>query len=180
MRLFPVLCTSQNRWPNRAICKKISRWLTYLRLSGAVHETSLLRHNGLVRLFSICFSLCVVARTRAWHPHVSLHKFNCDIGVEVIVWTWNVKRTALRLCATRTRTISMLDKNVQPNEGNVRCVAETIPIPSLRCYRLLLRIQTDDSASVCRFSMKYGAHPDTCPGLIDTARKMELNVVGIR
>ncbi|XP_076804887.1 ornithine decarboxylase-like [Clavelina lepadiformis] len=44
---------------------------------------------------------------------------------------------------------------------------------------LVLRIQTDDSNSVCRFSMKYGAHPDSCPQLIDTAFKMGLNVVGI-
>uniref|UniRef100_H2ZI04 ornithine decarboxylase n=1 Tax=Ciona savignyi TaxID=51511 RepID=H2ZI04_CIOSA len=44
---------------------------------------------------------------------------------------------------------------------------------------LVLRIQTDDSQSVCPFSMKYGAHPDSCPQLLDTAYKMGLNVVGI-
>ncbi|XP_002131383.2 ornithine decarboxylase [Ciona intestinalis] len=44
---------------------------------------------------------------------------------------------------------------------------------------LVLRIQTDDSKSICRFSMKYGAHPDVCKQLLDTAHKMNLNVVGI-
>nr|XP_039257541.1 ornithine decarboxylase-like [Styela clava] len=44
---------------------------------------------------------------------------------------------------------------------------------------LVLRIQTDDSASICRFSMKYGAHADSCEALVDTAKKLELNLIGV-
>jgi len=45
--------------------------------------------------------------------------------------------------------------------------------------KLVLRIQTDDSAATCRLSMKYGAPLDTCEGLLLSALNMGLNVVGI-
>lgn len=45
--------------------------------------------------------------------------------------------------------------------------------------KLVLRIQTDDSASICRFSMKFGAHPDSCEMLVKTAKMLELDMVGV-
>jgi len=45
--------------------------------------------------------------------------------------------------------------------------------------RLLLRIITDDSNSVCRFSTKFGAPMDQCPALLRQAKELGLNVVGI-
>lgn len=44
---------------------------------------------------------------------------------------------------------------------------------------LVLRIVTDDSASVCRFSMKYGAEIEACRGLIDAAQAMGFQMAGI-
>lgn len=44
---------------------------------------------------------------------------------------------------------------------------------------LYLRILTDDSTSLCRLSMKFGASLDTARALLDLAKKLELNVVGV-
>jgi len=50
------------------------------------------------------------------------------------------------------------------------------------CYpeaKLVLRIITDDSQSVCRFSTKFGAPLTVCSGLLSHAKALGLNVVGI-
>ena len=44
---------------------------------------------------------------------------------------------------------------------------------------LYLRILTDDSASLCRLSLKFGAALESTHGLLDLAKKLELNVVGV-
>lgn len=44
---------------------------------------------------------------------------------------------------------------------------------------LFLRILTDDSASLCRLSLKFGAGLDTTGELLALARKLDLNVVGV-
>lgn len=44
---------------------------------------------------------------------------------------------------------------------------------------LYLRILTDDSTSMCRLSMKFGASLDTARPLLDLAKQLELNVVGV-
>jgi len=44
---------------------------------------------------------------------------------------------------------------------------------------LFLRIQTDDSASLCRLSLKFGASMDTTQELLELAHKLGLNVVGV-
>lgn len=44
---------------------------------------------------------------------------------------------------------------------------------------LYLRIQTDDSASLCRLSLKFGASMDTTQELLELAYKLDLNVVGV-
>nr|ADE10032.1 unknown [Tremella fuciformis] len=45
--------------------------------------------------------------------------------------------------------------------------------------KLVLRILTDDSKSLCRLGLKYGAPLSTCPGLLATAKQLGLNVVGV-
>ncbi|KAI0319068.1 ornithine decarboxylase [Amylostereum chailletii] len=45
--------------------------------------------------------------------------------------------------------------------------------------RLVLRILTDDSKSLCRLGLKFGAPLVSVPGLLATARELKLNVVGI-
>jgi len=45
--------------------------------------------------------------------------------------------------------------------------------------KLVLRILTDDSKSLCRLGLKFGAPLDTCPGLLRLASQLDLNVVGV-
>ena len=47
-------------------------------------------------------------------------------------------------------------------------------------FRLVLRIITDDSGAVCRFSMKFGADMNTARKLIDRAQDIGMDVVGVR
>jgi len=44
---------------------------------------------------------------------------------------------------------------------------------------LFLRISTDDSASLCRLSLKFGASLDATRDLLELARNLGLNVVGV-
>ncbi|KAG9239688.1 putative ornithine decarboxylase [Amylocarpus encephaloides] len=44
---------------------------------------------------------------------------------------------------------------------------------------LFLRISTDDSSSLCRLSLKFGAAMDTTNELLALANELELNVVGV-
>ncbi|KZF24754.1 ornithine decarboxylase [Xylona heveae TC161] len=44
---------------------------------------------------------------------------------------------------------------------------------------LYLRILTDDSGSLCRFSMKFGASMDSTESLLALAKELGLNVVGV-
>lgn len=45
--------------------------------------------------------------------------------------------------------------------------------------QLVLRIVTDDSASVCRLSNKYGAAIEDCDYLLATAKELGLDVIGV-
>ncbi|KAJ9118687.1 hypothetical protein QFC22_003907 [Naganishia vaughanmartiniae] len=45
--------------------------------------------------------------------------------------------------------------------------------------KLVLRILTDDSKSLCRLGLKYGAPLATCAGLLALAVKLGLNVIGV-
>ncbi|KAH7318202.1 pyridoxal-dependent decarboxylase [Stachybotrys elegans] len=44
---------------------------------------------------------------------------------------------------------------------------------------LFLRIMTDDTSSLCRLSMKFGAAMDTTDNLLSVAKELGLNVVGV-
>ncbi len=45
--------------------------------------------------------------------------------------------------------------------------------------QLLLRILTDDSASLCRLSLKFGASLASTQGLLELAKQLDLNIVGV-
>ncbi|KAJ1343392.1 hypothetical protein BSLG_001982 [Batrachochytrium salamandrivorans] len=45
--------------------------------------------------------------------------------------------------------------------------------------KMVLRILTDDSRSVCRFGIKFGASLATVPSLLRTARELDIAVIGI-
>ncbi|KAI8069559.1 pyridoxal-dependent decarboxylase [Gongronella butleri] len=44
---------------------------------------------------------------------------------------------------------------------------------------LVLRILTDDSKSLCQLGLKFGAPLDTVPHLLQTAKDLDLNVIGV-
>ncbi|XP_047197564.1 ornithine decarboxylase-like isoform X2 [Hippoglossus stenolepis] len=51
-----------------------------------------------------------------------------------------------------------------------------------RCHdnaKLVLRIATDDSKAVCRLSVKFGAPLKSCRGLLERAKELGLNVIGV-
>jgi len=60
------------------------------------------------------------------------------------------------------------------NADELRKVAEIFPNA-----RMVLRIITDDSQSVCRFSSKFGCPLATCKELLALAKSLQLNVVGV-
>ncbi|KAI0346239.1 ornithine decarboxylase [Trametopsis cervina] len=45
--------------------------------------------------------------------------------------------------------------------------------------KLVVRILTDDSRSLCRLGLKYGAPLVTVPALLSKARELDLNVIGV-
>ncbi|XP_053290589.1 ornithine decarboxylase 1 isoform X2 [Pleuronectes platessa] len=45
--------------------------------------------------------------------------------------------------------------------------------------KLVLRIATDDSKAVCRLSVKFGAPLKSCRGLLERAKELGLNVIGV-
>jgi len=60
------------------------------------------------------------------------------------------------------------------NADELRKIAEVYPEASL-----VLRIITDDSSSVCRFSSKFGAPLPQVPVLLSLAKELGLNIVGV-
>ena len=60
------------------------------------------------------------------------------------------------------------------NADELRKIAKLFPDAEL-----FLRILTDDSSSLCRLSLKFGASLDTTDSLLATARELGLNVVGV-
>jgi len=69
---------------------------------------------------------------------------------------------------------SNVDLMTFDNTHELTKIAENFPNA-----RLLLRIITDDSQSVCRFSTKFGAPLDTTFKLLSLAKELSLNVVGV-
>lgn len=43
----------------------------------------------------------------------------------------------------------------------------------------MLRIATDDSKAVCRLSVKFGAPLKACRGLLERAKELGLDVIGV-
>lgn len=52
-------------------------------------------------------------------------------------------------------------------------------LPGHEKLKLLLRLTTDDRASVCRFSKKFGCPVEEAPRLLDVAKELGLNVAGV-
>lgn len=51
-----------------------------------------------------------------------------------------------------------------------------------QCYpdaQLVLRILTDDSRSVCQFGVKFGASLNVTKGLLELAKSLDLNIIGV-
>ena len=52
-------------------------------------------------------------------------------------------------------------------------------LPGHEKFEILLRLATDDKHSICRFSKKFGADVREAPHLLEVARNLGLNVVGV-
>ena len=52
-------------------------------------------------------------------------------------------------------------------------------LPGHENFEVLLRLATDDKHSVCRFSKKFGADVREAPHLLEVARSLGLNVIGV-
>ena len=52
-------------------------------------------------------------------------------------------------------------------------------LPGHENFEILLRLATDDKHSVCRFSKKFGADVREAPHLLEVARSLGLNVIGV-
>lgn len=46
--------------------------------------------------------------------------------------------------------------------------------------RLVLRLVTDDSNAICRFSMKFGADMNTARRLLEKAQEIDMEIIGVR
>ncbi|GFS28179.1 ornithine decarboxylase 1 [Nephila pilipes] len=60
------------------------------------------------------------------------------------------------------------------NESELHKIKKTFPDA-----RLVLRIKVDDSGSILKLSLKFGCDLDEVPSLLDAAKDLHLNVVGI-
>ena len=60
------------------------------------------------------------------------------------------------------------------NTDELRKIAKIYPNA-----QLIIRILTDDSKSVCRFGIKFGAPLEAVPHLLSTAKNLGLNVIGV-
>ncbi|GFT94383.1 probable ornithine decarboxylase [Nephila pilipes] len=61
------------------------------------------------------------------------------------------------------------------NEAELHKIKKTFPDA-----RLVLRIKVDDSGSLLKLSLKFGCDLDEVPNLLDVAKDLHLNVVGVR
>jgi ornithine decarboxylase len=52
-------------------------------------------------------------------------------------------------------------------------------IPGSEKFELLLRLTTDDRASICRFSKKFGCPVEEAPKLLEVAKSLGLHVAGV-
>lgn len=60
------------------------------------------------------------------------------------------------------------------NEMELRKIKQFFPTAEL-----VIRIRVDDSKSLCKFGIKFGACPTQCRKLLETAKTLSLNVVGV-
>ena len=81
-------------------------------------------------------------------------------------------------CKTNSYVRYVADKDVKQmtfdNADELRKIAKLYP-----GAELFLRILTDDSSSLCRLSLKFGAHLDQTDELLALAKDLGLNVVGV-
>jgi ornithine decarboxylase len=106
-------------------------------------------------------------------------------------------------CASKTELKQVLDTGVEPHriiyanpcktasyvryaaENDVRMMTFDNPEELYKIKKffpgaqLVLRIATDDSKALCRLSIKYGAPLDNTLSLLQLAKELELNVIGV-
>lgn len=87
-----------------------------------------------------------------------------------IIYANPCKQTSqIRYAASRDVRVMTFD-----NADELQKVAAVAPSTNM-----VLRILTDDSKSICRFGVKFGASISLVPSLLNTARELGLNVIGV-
>ena len=71
---------------------------------------------------------------------------------------------AIKVCIFRMTTITML----------------ILALPFYNCFRLILRLVTDDSNSVFRLSSKFGCTVEGGKQLLQLCKQLDMNVIGLR
>lgn len=96
-----------------------------------------------------------------------------DIGgicPDRIIFANPCKATSFIRSAARSGVLKM----TFDNEDELRKIAGNYPNA-----QLILRILADDSKSICRFGIKFGASLDAVPHLLQTAKQLGLDVIGV-
>lgn len=132
------------------------------------------------------------------HPHYAV---KCNSSVEVLLQLADMG--AAFDCASQQEIVQVLDLGIEPHRI---IYANTVKTPSYLRYakrhgvsrmtfdnvdelykihryypeaELLLRIITDDRDALCQLSCKFGAPMETVPELLNIAKKLGLNVIGV-
>lgn len=95
-----------------------------------------------------------------------------DMGVDAgrIIYANPCKTNSYVRYAAKQQVKQMTFDNAEELHKVKQCFPEA---------ELFLRISTDDESSVCRLSLKFGAALDSVPALLDLAKELGLNVVGV-
>jgi len=94
----------------------------------------------------------------------------CGVSASRIIYA-NPTKMKSHIAYARSSGVDMMTFD---NADELRKIAECYPDS-----RLLMRIITDDSHSICRFSTKFGAPLDHTRPLLELAKELNLNVVGV-
>jgi len=94
----------------------------------------------------------------------------CGVSASRIIYA-NPTKMKSHISYARSSGVDMMTFD---NADELRKIAQFYPDA-----RLLMRIITDDSHSICRFSTKFGAPMDHTRPLLELAKELNLNVIGI-
>jgi len=94
----------------------------------------------------------------------------CSVAASRIIYA-NPTKMKFHITYAKTMGVELMTFD---NADELKKIADVYPEA-----KLVLRIITDDSHSVCRFSTKFGAPMDNVENLLSLAKQLNLNIVGV-